>query len=492
MTMMEYSAKRDLFLQFKALYDAAGHFMDYLFIDASSNFEALFGAPKTALIGRRMSDLVVEYEDHFLRLNDIYNAMIPNTVKKFEKYIPEKEAWYLVTIMADDPSQLFLYLSDITEIRSQMEITSLDEEQQDLKKAPTFPEYMRKKDKADQHHAQFIDRLTGIYNRHYFEEEMIRLDVKRQLPLSIIVGDINGLKIINDAFGHRTGDHVLRETAKIIKHSLREEDILARVGGDEFAALLPRTSLEKAEGIVERIKAACDERPLEYLNLSISFGVAEKREEGDSLIDVYQRADDRMYHRKLIESKEMKEGIVRHILHWLEDLEVETQGHFARLKRLSERVGKAVGLTPEQIRDLKLLAEYHDIGKVFVPKELLLKRDAPTQEEWEVLKRHAEIGYRLASSIYEIHYIDELVLDHHERWDGKGYPSGLKGEEIPIVDRVFALLDAYDTMLHDQPYRERKSLDEAIREIETGAGKQFDPEITGTFLELLRTEGPLH
>ncbi len=490
--MMEYSAKKDLFMQFKALYDNSGHFMDYLFIEASSNFETLFGAPKTALIGRRMSDLVVEYEDHFLRLNDIYNAMIPNTVKKFEKYIPEKEAWYLVTIMADDPNHLYLYLSDITEIRNQMGGASLDAEQQEIQMGPSFPEYMRRKGQEDRHHAQFIDRLTGIYNRHYFEEEMIRLDVKRQLPLTIIVGDINGLKLINDAFGHRTGDLVLRESAKIIKGSLREEDILARVGGDEFAALLPRMPREKAELIVQRIKSACSDRPLEYLNLSISFGVAEKTEEGENLIDVYQRADDRMYHHKLIESKQMKEGIVRHILQWLNELEVETEGHFARLKRLSEKVGKAVGLSDEQIRDLKLLAEYHDIGKVFVPKELLLKREPPTQEEWEILRRHAEIGYRLASSIYEIHYIDELVLDHHERWDGRGYPSGLKGEEIPIVDRVFALLDAYDTMVHDQPYREKKSLEEAIKEIEAGAGNQFDPEITNTFLSLVRSDGALH
>jgi diguanylate cyclase (GGDEF)-like protein/PAS domain S-box-containing protein len=336
------------------------------------------------------------------------------------------------------------------------------------------------------------DTLTGLYNRFFFDEETRRLDKKRQLPISIIMGDINGLKLINDAFGHTEGDNLLVNVANILKRSLREEDILARVGGDEFAVILPKTSEETVEKIVNSIYLNCKEnRSKEVTELdftSISLGSSTKKNIEKSIELVREEAEIEMYKRKLLESKSIHSSIMSTIKTSMLEKSHNTQEHAERLVNLSASVGRELGLNSSQLNDLELLATLHDLGKMGIDKELLDKPSSLNNEEKAEMKRHPEIGYRIAKSSPDLIQLSDMILAHHEFWDGTGYPQGLKGEEIPLLSRIIAIVDAYDAMTSDRAYRTAIPKKDAIAEINRCKGKQFDPTIADIFINILCLE----
>jgi diguanylate cyclase (GGDEF)-like protein len=334
----------------------------------------------------------------------------------------------------------------------------------------------------------YKDKLTGLYNKNFFEEELARLDTKRQLPISIIMGDINGLKLINDAFGHNMGDRVLKKAAEIMTSSFRDEDIISRVGGDEFVILLPTTMEKTALEIVERVKMKCANNPLEYIKINISFGVATKTFIDEDINKIYKKAEDRMYFNKLKESKEAKLSMIKFLKNRLEKITYETKSHYDRLKELTMIMAEALDLSEIEKEELRLLCEFHDIGKIGVSKNILQKEDRLNNEEWENVKRHSEIGYYIAKEFKDASSIDELILTHHERWDGKGYPGLLKNDEIPLVARIFALADAYDVMVNDRPFQTRMTKNAALKEIKEQSGRQFDPVLAEVFINLMSQE----
>ncbi|MCF8001965.1 MAG: diguanylate cyclase [Halanaerobiales bacterium] len=333
----------------------------------------------------------------------------------------------------------------------------------------------------------FRDQLTNLYNRRFFEEEMQRLDTKRQLPISIIMADLNGLKIINDSYGHKKGDELLKRTASILKDSIRDEDILARQGGDEFAILLPQTKKEKAKKVLSRIKNKTNKTSAENIPVSIALGVATKENIEQDIEKIFKKADDKMYQNKLSENKSSKSNIVKGLLNTLGAKSPETKAHTKRMGNLSKKFGKKLNLSNSELNKLSLLATLHDIGKTTISEELLNKADNLTKKEWEIMKEHPETGYKIASSSNEFVLVAEEILSHHEHWDGGGYPRGLKGEEIPYLARIISIIDAYDVMTNERPYSQAISKDEALAEIGRCAGSQFDPELVEVFMEMIKT-----
>lgn len=329
----------------------------------------------------------------------------------------------------------------------------------------------------------YHDRLTGLYNRAFFEEEAERLDTERQLPISLIMGDVNGLKMTNDVYGHRKGDNLLIAIAKVLKESCRTEDLIARWGGDEFVILLPKTSGKIADEICKRIRTACNKATIEQHTLSISLGYATKEKLSENIMNVLQKAEDFMYKRKLLESKSMRTSIICSIKKTLHEKSHETEEHVERLNALTKKIGGILGLTENELNDLEVLSMLHDIGKVAINDSILMKPCELNDEEWAEIKKHPAIGYRIAQSAPEMAQISEYILSHHERWDGKGYPQGLMGESIPLLARILAVVDAYDTMLKDRPYRRSLTHLEAKEELIKNAGKQFDPKIVQVFIE---------
>lgn len=338
------------------------------------------------------------------------------------------------------------------------------------------------------YYQSYHDKLTGIYNRSYFEEELNRLDTKRQFPISIIIGDINGLKLINDAYGHNKGDEVLIKTAEILKSNLRYEDILTRWGGDEFAIILPKTKRKDAISIIDRTKESFFEHSTDTMPLNISMGFSVKKTIGKKINEVVKEAENTMNEYKLSENESARSSIIMSLKKALEERDYETEEHSKRMEDLSLLLGKKVNLKGNELNELRLLAVLHDIGKISIPDSIIFKPGKLTSKEWEIIKKHPEIGYRVARSSPDLIQIAKGILYHHERWDGKGYPEGLKGNKIPLISRIVAIVDAYDAMTNDRPYRKAMSKKKALGEIERESGAQFDPSLAKIFTKILTGE----
>jgi diguanylate cyclase (GGDEF)-like protein len=343
----------------------------------------------------------------------------------------------------------------------------------------------RKKAEEKIIYLSFHDHLTGLYNRRFFEEELKRLDTERQLPLSFVMGDLNGLKLINDVFGHAEGDKLLKETAEILKTVCRSEDILARWGGDEFVILLPKTSIADAEEIVERIKKECKKTSRQKIAISLSLGTAIKESAVQDIQTIVIDAENNMYKNKLIEKQSLTSSIIFALEQALYEKSIETKEHTDRIHELAVKLGKSIKLSSRQFDELSLLASLHDIGKVAIPETILLKKGKLTEKEWKVIKRHPEIGFNIAQSSSQIAHIAKPILYCHENWDGSGYPMGIAGESIPVISRIILIADAYDIMTSGRAYELAMNREDAISELKKCAGSQFDPVLVEKFIEIL-------
>ncbi|WP_373483797.1 HD domain-containing phosphohydrolase [Acetobacterium sp.] len=330
----------------------------------------------------------------------------------------------------------------------------------------------------------FHDALTGLYNRRFFEAEMGRLDTPRNYPLTIIMADLNGLKLTNDAFGHHQGDVLLKQTAHLFSTYLRADDIAARWGGDEFVILMPQTTSDEAQKIVDRMNQGSSQ--LETTNgiLSIAFGWDTKTDSTMNFEAVFKNAEEYMYKRKLSESQGVRGLTIKTIVNTLYEKSPREESHSHRVKDLAVKIAKALHFSQHQIDDIATLGLLHDIGKIIVSGDILEKPGRLTEAEYNEIKKHPAIGYRMLTTTNEFSNIAKGVLSHHERWDGTGYPNGIKGDDIPIESRIITIADAYDAMTASRPYRKNGlSVEKAKQVLIDCAGTQFDPNIVAILIK---------
>ncbi|MEQ8175193.1 MAG: CHASE4 domain-containing protein [Syntrophomonadaceae bacterium] len=337
---------------------------------------------------------------------------------------------------------------------------------------------------------QFIslhDSLTGLYNRTYFEQEMLSLEGPESLPVALMICDLDGLKFINDTLGHKTGDALLLKASQILNNSCPDEITKARIGGDEFALLFKRCSRSQVESVYALIKqqAAEHNRLAPDLPLAISIGFAVRNDSTLSMADLFREADNNMYREKLHSQQSGHSGLISSLMQALQERDFMTGGHVERMEELVNLTGQALDLSHSQLNDLRLFTRFHDIGKVGIPDSILLKAGPLNPEEWDNMRRHCEIGYRIARAAGDLQPVAELILKHHEWWNGKGYPLGLKGKEIPLECRIIAIIDAYDAMTSERPYRQALSREQAIAELHRCSGTQFDPELVNILTEII-------
>lgn len=334
----------------------------------------------------------------------------------------------------------------------------------------------------------FHDQLTGVYNRRYYEEALLELDTKKNLPLSLIMGDVNGLKMANDAFGHTVGDRLLKGIAEAIKKECRADDIVARVGGDEFVIILPKAYEKDAESFVNRISAALVNQRVDMLELSISFGWATKQFAGENIEEIFKRAEENMYQRKIYESHALKGRIIETVLNTLFHKLPEEKKHAESCSMACQIFGRKLGLDQEDLEELRIAGKLHDIGKITVKDTIFTKSQSLDESEWADIRSHAESGYWILNTVSETTKIAQYTLSHHENWDGTGYPNGLKGEEIPLQSRMLRIVDSYYAMISERPYRKEMSREDAVKELKKYAGSQFDPDIVRVFIEQVLKE----
>lgn len=341
--------------------------------------------------------------------------------------------------------------------------------------------------KANEERIEYLsyhDVMTSLYNRTYFEEAIRNVDLEANLPISIIMADLNGLKLVNDAFGHAVGDKLLIEAANIFSEMFTSNDIVSRIGGDEFVILMPKSDIKTAENFVNKIKERCVENTYGGIELSISFGWAEKSMQTENIEDVLGVAENNMYHSKMLENNSVRSSMLLSLKEVLIERTHETEEHCQRLKNVSIKLGKKLGLSDGHLKDLEILSLLHDIGKTAISDRILLKPGKLTDEEWTIMKKHPEIGCRIISTMPELITIAEAVLCHHENWNGTGYPKQLIGEEIPLLARIISVADAFDAMTNDRPYHKAISVAESIDELIRCSGTQFDPYIVEVFVKV--------
>ncbi len=341
----------------------------------------------------------------------------------------------------------------------------------------------KKKKQEEIIYLSYRDQLTGLYNRRFYEEELKRLDVKRNLPLTLVMADVNGLKLINDSFGHALGDELLKKVAHVLEKGCRSDDIIARLGGDEFVIILTKTDYHQAEQIIKRINNFAQDEKVGSFDISISFGYETKYNETHDILDIFKNAEDYMYRHKLYESSSIRNKTIDIIMNTLYEKSNREMLHSKRVSDICGKIAISMNIDKDNVNQIKIAGLMHDIGKMGIDEKILNKPEALNSDEWKEMRRHPEIGYRILSSSNEFSEISEYVLKHHERWDGKGYPGGFKGYEISLQARIIAVADAYDAMTSDRPYRKRLSIEEAIMEMRRCSGSQFDPSIVDVFIK---------
>lgn len=347
-----------------------------------------------------------------------------------------------------------------------------------------FRDYTDKKQRQDEiSYLSYHDQLTGLHNRHFFEKELKRLDCEKTLPLSLVMLDVNGLKLTNDAFGHQMGDKLLQSIAVNIRKVCRESDAICRIGGDEFILLLPNTTYDETELIVKRIYREIEKSELENIVISLSIGWETKTQIEQDIMEVYAKAEDSMYRKKIIESQSMRNKTIQIIINTLNETNHREKIHSENVSIISRKIAEVLGLDQEMLQEIETAGLLHDIGKITIDSSLLDKPGTLTNVEYEMIKKHAEVGYQILKSVDAYSNLSDSVLSHHERWDGAGYPRGLKGEDIPLVARIITVADAYEAMTAKRTYRETISKKEAVNELVRCAGTQFDPAIIKAFCE---------
>lgn len=336
---------------------------------------------------------------------------------------------------------------------------------------------------AQTYHNSIHDQLTGLFNRRYFDLEFSHVIQRFALrPLSVVMADINGLKLINDAFGHHEGDRLIVTFVQLLQSKCKSNDILIRLGGDEFLVIIPDTSDVKVEGFVKHVSSLFSELHSGKIPYSVSFGVASKDTDQFDGMTLVAKAEERMYHYKLANSPSIKAHIIETALQRVYAMHPSEEEHSLHVASLCEDFAKAMGFSPERVHLMGLAGRLHDIGKVHGWQPGTLDGQSFDEKDIIHVKRHTEVGFTLLSAVNKYCSIAEIVLHHHEWWNGKGYPVGLAGADIPIESRMIAIAETYDAIVSDRPYKEKRTHTEAVAELRRCAESQFDPTLVDVFI----------
>ncbi|WP_254698647.1 diguanylate cyclase [Parageobacillus sp. VR-IP] len=359
------------------------------------------------------------------------------------------------------------------------------------------------------------DHLTGLYNHGFFKEALNEhfSDAKKlQQPFCLALLDLDDFKKYNDRNGHLQGDKLLQFFGNLLRTGIEDKNyIAARYGGEEFALLMPNTTKEEAHVFLDRLRKQVNDtyfpgvEHVPYRCLSFSCGIAEMEKGMYDSGELIHKADQALYYAKAqgknnVQIYNEQHNICLDEIKFKQDLDtleqqikfflskdVYTYRHSKRVFKYALEFSKQLDLTDHEKQTLILGALIHDIGKIEVPRDILNKEEKLTSHEWEIVKKHVTWGKEIVAAEKQFDDLIPLVELHHERYDGKGYPYGLKGQEIPKLARILSIIDSFDAMTTERPYQCTKTFEEAIAEIERCAGTQFDPLYAKMFIEFIQT-----
>jgi diguanylate cyclase (GGDEF)-like protein/PAS domain S-box-containing protein len=443
--------------------------------------EAYISPEWKRLIGYQGNDGSQLFQDYFSKIHCECKRRLEN---RFNDMVTGKADYF------EEEYRVISELYGIIWVYHRGKVVQRDENNEPLRFISTISDITKRKINEEEIlFLSYSDPLTRLKNRDYMKMQFEVLRQQKDAHYFIIMCDINGLKLTNDAFGHQEGDQMLIAVSNVLRRICRPTDIISRWPGDEFVIVLK--DIDQV-GVCQLIRDITDEiekiRDF-HLNISIAMGYAESNEELKSPEDVLNLAENRMYRNKLMESTSSRNATIRSLARTLHEKSTETEAHTMRITQSSKALGSRLELRKDQLDELELLSLLHDIGKIGIPEYILDKPAKLSHEEWEIIKTHPEIGYRIAKSTPALEHIAEYILAHHEKYDGSGYPNGLKAREIPYLGRIINVVDSFDVMTHSRSYKKASDLSYAISELKACSGTQFDPEIVSAFLKMIEEEG---
>lgn len=435
------------------MYDSKG-----VFIDCQTNDEAGLVLSKDLFIGKNISE-VMPPDISEKAIMSITKTIATGQLQKFEYNIniDGAERTYEARMVKSNDNEVLAISRDITSEKQEQE-------------------YILK--------LTYKDQLTGLYNRRYYEEQIEKLSGSEFLPLAIIMVDVNGLKLTNDAFGHHIGDELLKKVAKNLISCDSKGGFACRVGGDEFLMVFPNTDENEAEYLVDKLYELVSAERLENIVISISAGWQVRTDVSQSIRDTLIKAENHMLRKKIVESQSMRNQTVNIIMQTLNEKNEREKRHSVEVAKWAKEIGVSMGLSVQKVKEIELAGLLHDIGKIAIKEDILNKPGKLTEEEYDEIKRHPESGYHILKSVDEYSSLAQCVLEHHERFDGKGYPKGIKGSQISLIARIISVADAFEAMIAQRPYRKSLTEEMAIEEIKKNSNTQFDPEVVTAFLKI--------
>jgi diguanylate cyclase (GGDEF)-like protein/PAS domain S-box-containing protein/putative nucleotidyltransferase with HDIG domain len=330
-------------------------------------------------------------------------------------------------------------------------------------------------------HLATHDALTGAYNHRQLEERIAILEQEQRFPEIVVCVDVDNLKLINDAFGYHAGDELLRQTYKAIVSTLNTSNDVFRVSSSMFVVLVPYVSGQDPEWLLRKLHRAIENLRIDHLEPSASLGYAQIHTHL-RIRDQINAAEKHMRREKLLTKDKTVNTMIDVIMKSLYAKNPRESDHSQRVSRIASNLGQRMDLDKHSLEKIRIAGLMHDIGKIGIPESILDKPGPLSEMERTEMQEHAVIGYRILNATSEFAEISDIILSHHEHWDGSGYPRGLSAVEIPLVARLIAVADAFDAMTSDRPYRKALTTIQALEELKARAGSQFDPDAVNVLL----------
>ncbi len=334
----------------------------------------------------------------------------------------------------------------------------------------------------------YKDKLTGLYNRRYFEREIFQTKTQKDIPYSVIMADVNGLKVLNDVFGHSTGDELLRIAAQVMCELSGKNHVIARIGGDEFAVLLPNVTEMDCKVLMNQLHEACLNLQVNSVRFSISFGSATMTLVTEDFESVIACAEKEMYKSKFLNEAANSSEMVESIFGILCKRCAREELNSKRVAGYMKRFGEYSGYDQDRIDTMHLAGLFHNIGKVAVDPVILDKKTSLSAEDYTEIRKSPEIAYRILKSSSKFSKIAHIILYSHEWVNGKGYPKGLTREDIPLDSRVLGVCEAFVAMTSDKPYGMAMTRMDAFAELEACSGTQFDRDVVKDFVKMVKQD----